>query len=103
MRRNQEREQFIGDELNIYRIGLAAIVNDHPRYATAHQMAVVECLEDPDETLKRKTLDLLYRMTNPQNVTVVVDKLTFHLRTSVDVHLRRELVQRVTSLAERFA
>lgn len=83
--------------------GLAQIVQVNPSYATEHQMAVVDCLEDPDETLKRKTLDLLFRMTNPQNVTVVVDKLTFYLRTSVDVHLRRELVQRVTSLAERFA
>lgn len=83
--------------------GLAQIVQINPSYATEHQMAVVDCLEDPDETLKRKTLDLLYRMTNPQNIAVVVEKLTFHLRTSVDVHLRRELVQRITSLAERFA
>uniref|UniRef100_A0AAV1VMF9 Clathrin/coatomer adaptor adaptin-like N-terminal domain-containing protein n=1 Tax=Peronospora matthiolae TaxID=2874970 RepID=A0AAV1VMF9_9STRA len=30
--------------------GLAAIVKDHPRYAAAHQMAVIDCLEDPDET-----------------------------------------------------
>jgi len=83
--------------------GLAQIVQVNPSYATEHQMVVVDCLEDPDETLKRKTLDLLYRMTNPQNVIIVVEKLTFHLRTSVDLHLRRELVQRISSLAERFA
>eukprot|EP00434_Breviolum_minutum_P043252 symbB.v1.2.038545.t1/scaffold6037.1/size21546/1 len=83
--------------------GLAQIVQVNPAYAAEHQMVVVDCLEDPDETLKRKTLDLLFRMTNPQNVVVVVDKLTFHLRTSVDAHLRRDLVQKITSLAERFA
>eukprot|EP00927_Polykrikos_kofoidii_P050231 TRINITY_DN44151_c0_g1_i1.p1 TRINITY_DN44151_c0_g1~~TRINITY_DN44151_c0_g1_i1.p1 ORF type:complete len:1023 (+),score=200.07 TRINITY_DN44151_c0_g1_i1:127-3195(+) len=83
--------------------GLAQIVQVNASYAADHQMVVVDCLEDPDETLKRKTLDLLYRMTNPQNVIVVVDKLTFALRTSVDLHLRREMVQRITSLAERFA
>mmetsp|Transcript_22316 Transcript_22316/g.51701 ORF Transcript_22316/g.51701 Transcript_22316/m.51701 type:complete len:939 (+) Transcript_22316:78-2894(+) len=83
--------------------GLAQIVQVNPAYASEHQMVVVDCLEDPDETLKRKTLDLLFRMTNPQNVVVVVDKLNFHLRTSVDAHLRRDLVQKITSLAERFA
>lgn len=83
--------------------GLAQIVQVNASYATEHQMVVVDCLEDSDETLKRKTLDLLYRMTNPQNVEVVAEKLTSNLRTSVDLHLRRELVERITSLAERFA
>jgi AP-4 complex subunit epsilon-1 len=39
--------------------GLATIVKDHPKYAADHQMAVIDCLEDPDETLKRKTVSPL--------------------------------------------
>ncbi|CAD7956975.1 unnamed protein product [Amoebophrya sp. A25] len=83
--------------------GLAAIVQMNPKYAAEHQMVVVDCLEDPDETLKRKTLDLLYKMSNPQNCTVVAEKLLFHLQTSQDQHLRKELTQRVCTLAERYA
>lgn len=50
--------------------GLARIVRISPKYAAEHQLAVIDCLEDPDETLKRKTLELLYKMTKANNVEV---------------------------------
>ncbi len=40
------------------------------KYAQEHQMAVIDCLEDPDETLKLKTLELLVTMTKANNVQV---------------------------------
>jgi AP-4 complex subunit epsilon-1 len=83
--------------------GLAAIVRDHPKYAADHQMAVIDCLLDPDESLKRKTLDLLLRMTNSANVVVIVDKLTAFLTTATEDSFRLDLVNRITQCAERFA
>lgn len=83
--------------------GLAAIVKDHPRYAVDHQLAVIDCLEDPDETLKRKTLDLLFRMTNSVNVEFIVEKLLTFLSTATDDHFRSDLVGQITQCAERFA
>ena len=83
--------------------GLAGIVEGHPKYAAAHQMAVIECLEDTDETIQRKTLDLLYKMTNPVNVEFVVDKLLLFIRTSQDLYLRKTLTSRICTIAERFA
>jgi len=83
--------------------GLADIVKDHPKYASEHQLAVIECLEDRDETLRRKTLDLLYRMINPVNVEFIVAKLLTFLESTSDEYLRKDLVGRVTTSAERFA
>eukprot|EP00923_Selenidium_pygospionis_P059019 GHVN01103892.1.p1 GENE.GHVN01103892.1~~GHVN01103892.1.p1 ORF type:complete len:1215 (+),score=297.72 GHVN01103892.1:326-3970(+) len=83
--------------------GLTAIVQLNPKFALDHQLAVVDCLEDEDETLKRKTLDLLFAMTNPQNLAFVVEKLLFHLRLATDPHWRRELAMRVTQLADRYS
>jgi hypothetical protein len=37
-------------------------------------MAVIDCLEDPDETLKLKTLELLVTMTKANNVQVKPEK-----------------------------
>jgi AP-4 complex subunit epsilon-1 len=82
---------------------LVAVVQVNPAYAAEHQMVVIECLDDPDETLKRKTLELLCRMTNSANVTVITDKLVTYVQNSSDPYLRKELVPRIVQLAERFA
>lgn len=83
--------------------GLALIVENHPQYATQHQLAVMDCLEDSDETLQRKTLDLLYRMTNPINVEFIAEKLIVFLSTTTDLFLKRQLTHRVCTIAERYA
>lgn len=83
--------------------GLAMIVETHPQYAAQHQMSVMDCLEDSDETLQRKTLDLLYRMTNPVNVEFITDKLLDFLGGTTDLFLKQQLTTRVCSVAERYA
>lgn len=67
------------------------------------QLAVIDCLEDPDETLKRKTLDLLHRMTNSVNVEFITAKLLEFLEKATDPFLRSDLVQRISQSAERYA
>lgn len=47
---------------------LARVTRINAKYAAEHQLAVVDCLEDPDDTLKKKTLELLFKMTKPSNV-----------------------------------
>jgi len=79
------------------------IVKDHPQYAAAHQLAVVECLSDPDETLQRKTLELLFSMCNPVNVEFIATKLLAFLKDTNDDFLRRQLTERIAIISEKFA
>ncbi|OEH78067.1 adaptin n terminal region domain-containing protein [Cyclospora cayetanensis] len=81
--------------------GLAALAGVAPTHAASHQLAIIDCLEDADDTLKHKTLNLLAVITNPSNVAFVVESLLQHLRTAADPHLRASLVSRVAMLAER--
>lgn len=83
--------------------GLSMIMTIDARHVQQHQNQVVDCLRSPDDTLKRKTLDLLYKMTNPKNVETIAQKLVDHLATTSDFYLRTELVSRITQLAERFS
>lgn len=69
----------------------------------AYQRVVIDCLNDPDETLKRKTLDLLCHITNAGNVETVCDKLLSYLKSTTDAYFRTQLVDRITELAERYA
>jgi len=82
---------------------LGGIVQIDPSYGEKHQLSVIDCLEDPDETLKKKTLELLYRMTTTENVEVVVDKMLTFLEQTSDEHIRADVATRVSELAEQYA
>ncbi|KAK6589619.1 hypothetical protein RS030_1181 [Cryptosporidium xiaoi] len=82
---------------------LTRITKIDPSYAIPYQMVVVDCLEDKDETLRRCTLDLLCKMTNPQNIEVVISKLIHNLTSSKDSHFREDLVKNIVLLSERFS
>ena len=49
-----------------------------------------------------QTLELLYRITNGQNVTVIVQKMLDFLRQSRDEHTTIVLVGKVAELAEKY-
>jgi len=68
-----------------------------------HQLIVVDCLESTDETLKKETLELLFRMTNNVNVKFIVDKMIQNLKLSLDSSFKKNLIQKITTLTERYA
>ncbi|KIY99624.1 AP-4 complex subunit epsilon-1 [Monoraphidium neglectum] len=78
---------------------LAGITRTSPKYAMEHQVAVIDCLEDPDDTLKLKTLELLATMTKANNVQVIVERLMLYLKGCSDEHVRRDIATKTACVA----
>ncbi|URE24717.1 AP-4 complex subunit [Musa troglodytarum] len=82
---------------------LGRLIKINPDVAEEHQLAVIDCLEDPDDTLKRKTFELLYKMTKSTNVEVIVDRMIDYMISINDNHYKTEIASRCVELAEQFA
>ena len=84
--------------------GLVSIVAIDSKYALRHQNVVVDCLDDSDESIKKKTLELLSRMTNNQNINAIIEKMLLFLKnSSAESSIRKDLVHKIFSLSEKFA
>ncbi|KAK1282590.1 AP-4 complex subunit epsilon [Acorus calamus] len=94
------------DSHNLKYMGIDALgrlLKINPDIAEEHQLAVIDCLEDPDDTLKRKTFELLYKMTKSTNVEVIVDRMIDYMINISDNHYKTEIASRCVELAEQFA
>ena len=98
---------FINNPLaNLKYLGLNALgemVKENPAVAATHQTAVMNCLQSDDEALKRKAIDLLFAISNENNVQVVIEKMLDFLKKTTDEYFQVILINRVNDLAERFA
>jgi AP-2 complex subunit alpha len=63
---------------------------------------IFHLLHDKDISVKRKSLDLLYTISNPQNYSLILNKL-LEFFPSADFTLKSELAVKIAILAERFA
>ena len=79
---------------------LIALSKVRPGFAARHQVAVVECLNDPDDAIQARTTHLLHAMANGANVKAICEKL-FEQSVSSDAVRRRDIIMMVSDLAER--
>ena len=54
--------------------GLSHMVHLDPSHVAAHQLALVDCLRSTDDTLRRKTLNLLYSVASPANIDLIAEE-----------------------------
>ncbi|XP_062440129.1 AP-4 complex subunit epsilon-1 isoform X2 [Rhea pennata] len=96
----------LSTKINLKYLGLKAltyVIQQDPNLALQHQMTIIECLDHPDPIIKRETLELLYRITNGQNVIVIVQKMLDYLKQSKEEYTIIRLAGKIAELAEKYA
>ncbi|KAH9571656.1 hypothetical protein CY35_02G105700 [Sphagnum magellanicum] len=90
--------RYLGLE-NMTRMLLVADVNESIK---KHQAHIITSLKDPDISIRRRSLDLLYGMCDISNAKDIVEELLQYL-TTADFAIREELALKAAILAEKFA
>ncbi|KAG8145025.1 putative AP-4 complex subunit epsilon protein [Naja naja] len=95
----------LSPKINLKYLGLKAltyVIQQDSNLALQHQMTIIECLEHPDPIIKRETLELLYRITNEQNVTVIVQKMLDYISQSKEEYTIINIAGKIAELAEKY-
>eukprot|EP00878_Enallax_costatus_P038873 GHUV01044361.1.p1 GENE.GHUV01044361.1~~GHUV01044361.1.p1 ORF type:complete len:317 (+),score=114.18 GHUV01044361.1:444-1394(+) len=79
-----------------------ALVPEVLESITPHQGTILGNLKDPDVSIRRRALDLLFTMCDGGSAVEVVEELVKYL-TVADFGMREELVLKICILAEKFA
>ena len=61
-------------------LAFAKIVVSHPFLVSQHQDAILECIDDPDISIRTRALDLVVDMVNPDNLMTIVERLMRQLK-----------------------
>ncbi|XP_072381838.1 AP-3 complex subunit delta [Diabrotica undecimpunctata] len=83
---------------NLKYLGLLAmskILKTHPKSVQSHKDLILQCLEDKDESIRLRALDLLYGMVSKKNLMEIVKKLMVHMDKAEGTIYRDELLSKI--------
>lgn len=89
---------------NLKYLGLLAmskILKTHPRSVQAHKDLVLQCLDDKDESIRLRALDLLYGMVSKKNLMEIVKKLMVHMDRAEGTGYRDELLSKIIDICSQ--
>ena len=67
-----------------------------------HKTTITDCLKDHDLVIKKKALDLLYKITNQSNVKSIVKELINYLLVAEN-DFKKELSNKICMCCEKYA
>ncbi|XP_066997437.1 AP-3 complex subunit delta-1 [Anabrus simplex] len=89
---------------NLKYLGLLAmskILKTHPKSVQAHKDLIMQCLDDKDESIRLRALDLLYGMVSKKNLMEIVKKLMIHMDKAEGTTYRDELLSKIIQICSQ--
>ncbi|KAA3680084.1 AP-3 complex subunit delta [Paragonimus westermani] len=90
---------------NLKYLGLLAmtkILRYHPKSVQSHKDLIFRCLDDKDESIRLRALNLVHGMVSKSNLIEIVKFLIKHVNNTTDgTHFRNELVTKIVHICSR--
>nr|XP_054763975.1 AP-3 complex subunit delta-1-like isoform X6 [Lytechinus pictus] len=89
---------------NLKYLGLLAmskILKTHPKSVQSHKDLILDCLDDKDESIRLRALDLLYGMVSKKNLMEIVKKLMIHVDKAEGSMYRDELLAKILEICSQ--
>ncbi|XP_076977373.1 AP-3 complex subunit delta-1 isoform X1 [Tamandua tetradactyla] len=89
---------------NLKYLGLLAmskILKTHPKSVQSHKDLILQCLDDRDESIRLRALDLLYGMVSKKNLMEIVKRLMTHVDKAEGTTYRDELLTKIIDICSQ--
>lgn len=89
---------------NLKYLGLLAmskILKTNPKSVQGHKDLIMQCLDDPDDSIRLRALDLLYGMVSRKNLMEIVKKLMAHMDKAEGTTYRDELMFKTVQICSQ--
>merc|ERR1712241_1446038 len=89
---------------NLKYLGLLAmgkILKTNPKSVQGHKDLVLQCLDDSDESIRLRALDLLYGMVSKKNLMEIVKKLMAHMDKAEGTTYRDGLMDKIIQICSQ--
>lgn len=80
---------------------MSKILATHPKSVQSHKDLVLQCLDDKDESIRLRALDLLYGMVSRKNLMEIVKKLMVHMDKAEGTSYRDQLLSKIIQICSQ--
>eukprot|EP01116_Phalansterium_solitarium_P022013 TRINITY_DN7106_c0_g1_i1.p1 TRINITY_DN7106_c0_g1~~TRINITY_DN7106_c0_g1_i1.p1 ORF type:complete len:812 (+),score=368.44 TRINITY_DN7106_c0_g1_i1:73-2508(+) len=81
---------------------LSKVVNTDVEAVQRHRNTIVDCLKDPDISIRRRAVELIYALVNESNIKILAQELLTFLTTAT-VEFRADLAAKLCRVTEKHA